>query len=119
MAYCEGMSDTNTHPANHWAALAFTRADRLTKALDFGGVSNQDMAETLGVSRQTIGNYTSGRTNPSKATLMAWALRTGVPLEWLQTGHIPDVPENEKMPLTPKSEGLKLPEMDSNHQPAG
>lgn len=65
---------------------AFTFADRLGKALHVSGVSNQEMADALGVSRTTVSNYTSGRTSPSKLQLKEWALKTGAPLEWILTG---------------------------------
>lgn len=63
-------------------------ADRLAKALRTAGVGHGEMAEHLGVSRNTVGNYTAGRRTPNLATLRVWALRTGVPLEWLQTGQV-------------------------------
>ena len=74
---------TKEHDHSPWS---FTFADRLGKALSVSGVSNQEMAEALGVSRTTITNYTSGRTVPSKLQLKEWSLRTGAPLEWLKTG---------------------------------
>ena len=74
---------TKEHDHSPWS---FTFADRLGKALSVSGVSNQEMAEALGVSRTTITNYTSGRTVPSKLQLKEWSLKTGAPLEWLTTG---------------------------------
>lgn len=64
----------------------FGMPDRLGKALDVAGIASGDMADYLGVSRNTISNYINGRTEPRKQTLRLWALRTGAPLEWLQTG---------------------------------
>lgn len=69
--------------------------DRLGKSLKHAGVKVGEMAEYLGVSRNTVGNYTNGRTAPDRRTLLLWAMRTGVPFEWLQTGaaddgHTPD-----------------------------
>ena len=58
-------------------------ADRLSKALRESGVGVGEMADYLGVSRNTVGNYPSGRTNPDRATVIAWALRTGVAFAWL------------------------------------
>lgn len=76
------MSTARENTPQPWAGLAFTRADRLEKSLSYANVSHQDMADALGVSRQTIGNYTSGRTTRiPKLALKEWALRTGVPLE--------------------------------------
>ena len=73
-----------------YANLEFGLGDRLSKALAVANINGLDMAEHLGVSRQTIGNYTSGRTRPNRATLRTWALKTGVPLSWIETGVIPD-----------------------------
>lgn len=62
----------------------FTLGDRLDKALRVAGVSHQEMAEYLGVSRNTIGNYIAERTHVSEGTLRLWSFRTLVPLEWLR-----------------------------------
>lgn len=96
------MTSTHAHGNNDWSALAFTRADRLTKALSFAGITQQEIADDLNVSRQTIGNYISGRTRPSRAVIMAWAMRTGVPLEWIETGELPAEPTTDpaKRPLS-------------------
>lgn len=76
--------------AMDYANLEFGLGDRLAKALAVADTNGPEMAEFLGVSRQTVGNYTSGRTRPNRATLRAWALKTGVPLSWIETGIIPD-----------------------------
>ena len=64
----------------------FGLADRLAKALQVANVSNQAMADYLGVSRNTISAYVNGRGTPKRAYLLLWALRTGVDREWLETG---------------------------------
>lgn len=77
--------------------------DRLGKTLKHAGVKAGDMAEYLGVSRNTVGNYTNGRTVPDKRTLRLWAMRTGVPLEWLETGEYSTDPKggpNGGVPVT-------------------
>lgn len=60
--------------------------DRLAKALDVSGVGVAEMAIKLGVSRQTIGNYLAGRTQPKLAVLRVWSDVTGVDLGWLTHG---------------------------------
>lgn len=70
----------------------WTMGDRLWKALQVAGISHQAMADYLGVSRNTLTNYTRGRTKADKRTLMLWAMRTGVPLEWLRTGQVSPQP---------------------------
>jgi transcriptional regulator with XRE-family HTH domain len=65
------------------------RADRMRKALRTSGVGVQQIADYLGVRRNTVSNWINGRINPSTQTLRLWALRTGVPYEWLTTGEPP------------------------------
>lgn len=60
--------------------------DRLQKALDFAGVSRSEMADLLGVNRNTVGNYVAGRTRIPRASLLVWAMRCGVSLNWVNTG---------------------------------
>jgi transcriptional regulator with XRE-family HTH domain len=74
---------------------------RLKRALDFGHVSAQQMADELGVHPGTVSRFMNDRETPRRGYLKLWALRTGVPLEWLELG----------------DDGL--PRVDSNHQPAG
>ena len=64
----------------------WTIGDRLRKALAVSGVKVSEMADELEVERNTIGNYMAGRTRISGAALKLWAMRTGVPLEWIRTG---------------------------------
>lgn len=71
------------------ALLQFDLQDRLAKSLRVAGVSVQELAEYLGVNRNTVGNYLSGRTRPSRSILIAWALRCGVPIQWLEHGVLP------------------------------
>lgn len=78
-------------------------ADRLRKALREAGVSVQEMAEYLEISRNTVGSWINGHHRPRPSDLKQWAMRTGVSYPWLTYGE------------PPKS----LPRVDSNHQPAG
>lgn len=68
------------------AALEFDLLDRLAKSLRVSGKSRDQLAADLGVHRNTIGNYLNGRTPVDRRTLVAWAVTTGVPLEWLEHG---------------------------------
>lgn len=61
-------------------------ADRMRKALRVAGVGVQEMADYLGVDRSTVSTWINGRINPSAQTIRLWALRTGVPREWLRDG---------------------------------
>lgn len=66
------MSDTKEIPR-------LTLHHRLDIALDHGGVGVSEMADFLGVSRNTITNYIHGKTRPNRATLMTWADRCAGP----------------------------------------
>ncbi len=67
----------------------FTLGDRLRKAREQAGLGSAEFADTIGVSRNTVGNYEADRVTPRRIVLNAWALATGVPLAWLQTGESP------------------------------
>lgn len=68
------------------ADLSFTLQDRLIKSLRYSKTGVGEIADYMGVSRATVANWTSGRTTPHKGSLHAWAIRTGVPYEWLAYG---------------------------------
>jgi transcriptional regulator with XRE-family HTH domain len=69
---------------------AWDVADAMRKALrTTNGLSVQDIAAHLGVSRNTVGNWLNGRIRPDERTLIAWAQLTGVPYRWL-TSHRQD-----------------------------
>jgi transcriptional regulator with XRE-family HTH domain len=67
----------------------FDLADRLRKSLRVSGVSVQAMAESLGVSRNTVGNWINGRGRPGREQLALWSALTGAPVSWLETGELP------------------------------
>lgn len=52
-----------------------------------GDMSAQEMAESLGVSRQTLSRWMADRGQPPrKAYINQWALLTGVDAAWLESG---------------------------------
>ncbi|MGH3503879.1 MAG: helix-turn-helix domain-containing protein [Nocardioidaceae bacterium] len=61
-------------------------ADRMRKALRASGVPVQQMADYLGVARNTVSTWINGKIKPSTQTLRLWALRTGVSYDWLTGG---------------------------------
>jgi transcriptional regulator with XRE-family HTH domain len=69
--------------------LEFDLADRMRRALRISDLGVQEMAEYLGVARTTVSNWINGRIVPSKQSLRLWAIRTGVPFGWLETGRAP------------------------------
>jgi transcriptional regulator with XRE-family HTH domain len=88
------MSTSAEYPAG---VPEFDLADRLRKALRTSGVGAIEMADYLGVSRNTVSNWINGHTPPRDAYLRLWALRTGVPFEWLERGEV--TPTNGPEPI--------------------
>jgi len=64
----------------------FDLADRLRKGLREVDLGVAEMADYLGVSRNTVSNWVNGRIVPGRQSLMLWAMRCGVDYEWLTTG---------------------------------
>lgn len=62
----------------------FTQGDRLRKARETAGLSQEQLAAELGVSKNTISNYETGNVKPRHPTLLAWSMRTRVSLGWLK-----------------------------------
>jgi transcriptional regulator with XRE-family HTH domain len=58
---------------------------RLHRSLAHAGVSIDEMATELGVTRQTVSRWLNEHGEPRSGFLKLWALRTGVPYEWLRT----------------------------------
>lgn len=56
---------------------------RMRMALEHAGVSFQEMADELQVSRQTLTRWTHDEIEPKRVYLRAWAEKTGVSFEWL------------------------------------
>lgn len=94
---------------------AFSRGDRLRKARELTNLSIAEFADRLGVSPKTVGNAELDRVKVRTITLRAWALATGVPLEWLETGEAPRPRPDDggslrvrSMPRTPVFAGRRL-----------
>lgn len=94
MLGCAKLSDMAQIAAPPW-----TLGDRLTKARKFAGLSQTDLADYLGIARRSITSYENDETRPSRAVLIAWALRCDVPLDWLEHG--------ERGPDSPASQGKR------------
>lgn len=67
----------------------WTLPDRLRKARELTGLDQVAFAAELGVNRNTVSNAETGARRPIRLTLRAWALRTGVDPNWLETGLAP------------------------------
>lgn len=68
---------------------AFTVGDRLRKARELTGMGAPAFAKEIGVSHKTINNAESDRHTVRKIVMNAYALATGVSVEWLETGIAP------------------------------
>jgi transcriptional regulator with XRE-family HTH domain len=86
----------------------WTLADKLRKARQHAGLEQDELAEQLGIARQSVSNYERGQTTPNRPIVWAWADVTGVDRAWL-LGH----GDETRRPLS------QLPRLDSNQQPAG
>ncbi|MFJ3394015.1 helix-turn-helix domain-containing protein [Leifsonia aquatica] len=64
----------------------WTLADRLKKARLLSGLDQATLADRLGIARNSISNYETGRSEPNASTFVRWASATGVSLEWLAEG---------------------------------
>jgi DNA-binding XRE family transcriptional regulator len=63
---------------------------RLRIAREHAGYEQSELADVVGVSRNTIGNMEKGRSAPRRIIINAWALACGVPVTWLMTGKEPN-----------------------------
>lgn len=68
------------------AVPTWTVGDRLRKAREITGLDRQAFAADLEISRNTLAKYETGDAVPPRTLLLAWAMRTGVSVEWLTGG---------------------------------
>ena len=87
----------------------WTRGDRLRKARELTGLTVREFAEELGVAKGSVTNAENDRVEPRRILLIAWSMRTGVPLVWLETGKAPT--------FSPSGPG-EYTTRDSNPEPA-
>lgn len=86
----------------------WTVGDRLRKAREHTGMDQAQFAEHAGLSRTGVSNAEVGKSVPRRSTLRVWALASGVPLQWIETGKAP----------SPDGDGASgLPRLDLNQQP--
>lgn len=64
----------------------FQLKHRLALAMEIADADRDAIATELGVHKNTVANYLRGETRPSRSVLRVWALRCGVPFDWLETG---------------------------------
>lgn len=68
----------------------WTLADRLRKAREMTGLGQAEWAAEVGISRRSVTNYESGTSVPRRPVLLAWAMRSGVRLDWLTDADGPE-----------------------------
>lgn len=74
---------------------------RLQMSLAHSGVSAQEMADELGVSRSSVSRWMNDHgTPPRRAYVIQWAMKCGVDSGWLLTGQAPDM-TNSPRPTRP------------------
>lgn len=66
---------------------SWTQADRLRKAREHAGLTQEQMAAEIGIARRSVSAYESGAT-VKRPVLLSWAMRTSVPLAWIETGSL-------------------------------
>lgn len=84
------------------AVPMFTLGDRLRKAREVAGLTQTELANSLGIGRRSVSRYEDSGQRPKPGTVMAWAVATGVPLLWLQTGQVsqPDPSTRDNVTVT-------------------
>jgi transcriptional regulator with XRE-family HTH domain len=64
----------------------WTLGDRLRKAREARGLSQTELSEMADISRRSISKYEADEAMPRRPQLLAWAMATGVPTDWLEQG---------------------------------
>lgn len=77
--------------------------ERLKELRKILGLTQQEMADKIGVKRNTIATYESGKVDPSSRTIADICEKFDVREEWLRTGEEPMLVE-----LPPEDEATKL-----------
>lgn len=67
-------------------APQLTLGDRLMLAREHAGITSQEMATHMQVSRHTITGWEKGRHAPTWSTIVRWAELTGYDAEWIRNG---------------------------------
>lgn len=94
----------------------FEPRHRLRLAIEASGIGVQGLADAMGVSRGTVGNWLGGTTHPKPYALRQIAEITRINAGWLLTG-VPSV--EPQQPTLRSVKGGKCAPSDSNREPAG
>lgn len=68
------------------STITWTLGELLSKARRAAGFDQIQLAERVGVARNTISNYETGRAVPQFDVVVRWAHATGTPLEFFAHG---------------------------------
>src|SRR5258708_6520569 len=84
MAVTRSMMGSMSAMEEQGAIPEWTLGWRLARALGYAGVSVEEMAEELGVSRSTVSRWMNDRGAPPRVGYVKlWCQRTGTNLEWV------------------------------------
>lgn len=87
------MAEAEQHPQ----VPEFDIHDRCKKAREFAGLEQDELAERIECSRNTVGNYERGDvTKLKKAVIRRWAMACGVDFGWLWEGADPSEPGGDE-----------------------
>ncbi|MFJ2370867.1 helix-turn-helix domain-containing protein [Microbacterium sp. NPDC087665] len=64
----------------------WTLVDRLRKSRMLADLDQGEIADRIGVARNTVSNWERGRSEPTATYFVRWASATGVTLDWLAAG---------------------------------
>lgn len=78
-----------TSAYEHGVCPQITMRHRLRIAREFAGLEQTELAELMGTTRSTVSNAETGKVEPQRTTVNAWALACGVPASWIRTGQSP------------------------------
>lgn len=63
---------------------------RMQRAMAHAGLQTAEIADEIGVSRSTVSRWINDNGTPPRAGFVKlWAMRCGVPYEWLVSGDVP------------------------------
>jgi transcriptional regulator with XRE-family HTH domain len=78
---------------SHEVVPEWTIGDRMLKSRTVAGLTQTELADYLGMSRVSLSRYETGHNRPPLTVLRLWAMRCGVPLDWLRYGDAPPLPD--------------------------
>src|SRR5258708_7472643 len=106
MAVTRSMMGSMSAMEEQGAIPEWTLGWRLARALGYAGVSVEEMAEELGVSRSTVSRWMNDRGAPPRVGYVKlWCQRTGTNLEWVLDPQLVLTGSTIRPTLTCRNEG--------------